>query len=195
MPWRELPTFFSELALNETMSAKALRWTILCAVRTSDTLAVEWSEIDEKAALWTIPPERTKTGKPHRVPLTVQAWEIIKNLPRDTPFLFPNRHGNPMSNMAMLELLRGMRPGLTVHGFRSTVKDWCAEHGIPHEVSEAMLGHAVAKTQTVAAYLRTDHLQARRDLMRRWADYVAPRPRITRQQGRAVRRSRWMAGD
>ena len=194
MAWQELPAFLAELSTNETISAKALMWTVLCAVRTSDTLEARWSEIDETAALWTIPPERTKTGKPHRVPLTRQAWDIIKDLPRDRTFLFASKAGKPMSNMAMLKLLRGMRPGLTVHGFRSTVKDWCAEKGIPHEVSEAMLGHAVAKTQTVAAYLRTDHLQARRDLMTGWANYVAPRPEIDRPTGRAVHRSRWMVG-
>jgi hypothetical protein len=73
--------------------------------------------------------------------------------------------------MAMLELVRDIKPGLTVHGFRSTAKDWCSENGIAHEISEAMLGHAVAKSQTVAAYLRTDHLSARRDLMERYAAY------------------------
>ena len=195
MPWPELPAFFAELSRHDIVSALALRWTILTAVRTSDTIAAQWAEIDEAVALWTIPAERTKTGKPHRVPLTRQAWELLGSRPRDTVFLFPNKAGRPLSNMAMLKLLRGMRPGLTVHGFRSTIKDWAAENGVPHEVSEAVLGHAVAKTSTVAAYLRTDHLQARRDLMRRWANYVAPRPKIDRPIGRAVHRSRWMVGD
>ena len=97
MAWQELPAFFAELSANETVSAKALMWTILCAVRTSDTLEAQWSEMDERAALWIIPPERTKTGKPHRVPLTRQAWDIIKDLPRDRTFLFPNKAGKPMS--------------------------------------------------------------------------------------------------
>jgi integrase len=130
MPWQELPAFIAELSTNVNMSARALKWTILTAVRTNDTLGARWSEIDEKEALWTIPPERTKTGKPHRVPLAPVALDLLQGLPRDTEFLFPNKAGKPMSNMAMLKLLRGIRPGLTVHGFRSTARDWCAENGI-----------------------------------------------------------------
>ena len=171
LPWTELPAFVSKVAAKPTISAKALLWTILAAVRTGDTLGAEWSEIEEGAALWTIPPERTKTGKPHRIPLSSAALAILKTLPRDSSFLFVGRKGKPLSNMAMLELVRDIQPGLTVHGFRSTAKDWCSENGIAHEVSEAMLGHAVAKSQTVAAYLRTDHLAARRGLMERWAAY------------------------
>jgi integrase len=188
MHWRELPAFMAELAAKESISARALEWTILTCVRTSDTLEAHRSEID--GALWTIPPERTKTGKPHRVPLSRQA---LAKLPEDG-LLFPGAEGRPMSNMTMQKLLKTMRPGLTVHGFRSTARDWAAEHGIGHDVAEAMLGHAVAKTSTVAAYLRTDHLQARRDLMKRWADYIAPLPKAAHPFRPTIRRSRWVEG-
>jgi integrase len=171
LPWPKLPGFIVKVVAKPTISAKALMWTILTAVRTSDTLGAQWDEIDEAGALWTIPPERTKTGKPHRVPLSSAARAVLETLSRESAFLFPAKSGKPLSNMAMLELVRDIKPGLTVHGFRSTAKDWCSENGIAHEVSEAMLGHAVAKSQTVAAYLRTDHLDARRDVMERYSAF------------------------
>jgi integrase len=181
MSWRELPAFMVDLACKDTLSARALEWTILTAVRTSDTLEAQWSEID--GALWTIPPERTKTGKPHRVPLSRQAIAILPN-PKDG-LLFPGIEGRPMSNMTMQKVLKTMRPGLTVHGFRSTARDWAAERGVSHEVAEAMLGHAIAKTATVAAYLRTDHLQARCALMQQWSDFLLPRKKSVRRLTRS----------
>jgi integrase len=172
-----------------------MEWTILTAVRTSDSLHASWQEIDEVARLWTIPPERTKNGRPHRVPLSRQALELLSLLRREVgSFLFPNKDGMPMSNMTMQKLLKSIRPGLTVHGFRSTAKDWCAEHGIQHEVSEAMLGHSVAKNESEAAYLRTDYLDERRKVMRRWADFILPARKPVHPQGRGIRRSRWMVG-
>jgi integrase len=185
MPWKELPAFMVDLAGKDAISARALEWTILTAVRTSDTLAADRSEID--GGLWTIPPERTKTGKPHRVPLSRQALAILAN--RDG-LLFPNNDGKPLSNMAMQKLLKTMRPGRTVHGFGSAARDWAAEHDVPHDVAEAMLGHAVAKTQTVAAYLRTDRLQARCALMQKWADFLLPRKKAVRPA--KVHRSRFL---
>ncbi len=194
MRWRDIPAFMAELKGKEPLSARALEWTILTAVRTSDTLKASWGEIDEIAWLWTVPPERTKNGRPHRVPLTRQALELLSGLRRDgSGFLFPNKDGKPLSNMTMQKLFKSMRPGLTVHGFRSAAKDWCAENGIPHEVSEAMLGHSIAKNQTVAAYLRTDYLDERCKVMRRWADFVLPTPKAVRSQERVIRRSGWMA--
>lgn len=195
MTWRDVPAFMAELRSKEPLSARALQWTILTGVRTSDTLGARWTEIDEATCLWTIPEERTKQGKPHRAPLPRQATELLSRLQRDeSGLLFPGKDGKPLSNMTMQKLLKTMRPGLTVHGFRSTIKDWSAESGIPHEVSEAILGHAVAKTQTVAAYLRTDYLEQRQKVMRRWADFILPPPKVNRPQGPVIRRSRWMAG-
>lgn len=193
MPWRDVPALIAELKGKELLSARALEWTILTAVRTSDTLGARWSEIDETARLWTIPDVRTKQGRPHRVPLCRQTLELLSRLRRDgSGLLFPGQEGKPLSNMTMQKLLKTMRPGLTVHGFRSTIKDWCAEHSTVHEVSEAILGHAVAKTQTVAAYLRTDYLDERRKVMKRWADFILPRPANLIQPQRRVRQSRWV---
>jgi integrase len=137
MPWCDVPAFMGELKGKELLSARAMEWTILTAVRTSDTLNASWQEIDEVARLWTLPPERTKTGRPHRVPLSRQALELLSLLrPEVGSFLFPNKDGMPMSNMTMQKLLKSIRPGLTVHGFRSTAKDWCSDHQIMGEVSE-----------------------------------------------------------
>jgi integrase len=195
MPWRDVPAFMVELKGKEPLSARALEWTILTAVRTSDTLQASWGEIDESARLWTIPAERTKHGRPHRVPLSRQAVELLSQLRREgSGFLFPNKDGKPLSNMTMQKLLKSIRPGLTVHGFRSTAKDWCAESGILHEVSEAMLGHSIAKNQTVAAYLRTDYLDERGKVMRRWADFILPPPKTVHSQRRGIRLSGWMDG-
>jgi integrase len=104
------------------------------------------------------------------------------------------KDGKPLSNMTMQKLLKSIRPGLTVHGFRSTAKDWCAESGILHEVSEAMLGHSIAKNQTVAAYLRTDYLDERGKVMRRWANFILPPPKTVHSQRRGIRLSGWMDG-
>ena len=195
MAWRDIPAFMAELKGKEPLSARALEWTILTAVRTSDTLHASWAEIDETARLWTNPWEKTKSGRPHRIPLTRQTHELLGRLSRDgSGLLFPNKDGKALSNMTMQKLFKSMRPGLTVHGFRSAAKDWCAENGILHEVSEAMIGHAVAKNQTVAAYLRTDFLDQRREMMQRWADFILPRPKAAvRPQERVIRRSGWMS--
>jgi integrase len=195
MPWRDVPALMAELKGKEPLSARALEWTILTAVRTSDTLSAQWTEIDERACLWTIPDVRTKQGRPHRVPLCRQTLELLSRLRRDEGgLLFPGQEGKPLSNMTMQKLLKTLRPGFSVHGFRSTIKDWCAENGIVHEVSEAILGHAVAKTQTVAAYLRTDYLDERRKVMSRWANFILPPPPKPARPRPRVRRSMWMNG-
>ena len=120
LPFSKLPTFMAELRNRDGMSAKALEFTILTAVRTSEAINAIWDEIDIKEKVWTIPAGRMKSGRPHRVPLSSRAMGIIEALPRDdVDFVFLGaRAGKPISNMAMLELLRGMKGnGFTVHGF------------------------------------------------------------------------------
>jgi integrase len=147
------------------------------AARTGEIIGAKWTEIDLSAKLWTIPAERMKAGKEHRVPLSDRAIAILKALPRDGEYVFPGaRKNKPLSNMAMLELVRGMRRGATVHGFRSSFRDWAAEMTAhPHEMCEIALAHAVGN-KVEAAYRRGDMMEKRRRLMADWAAYCAQTP-------------------
>jgi integrase len=167
LPHAELPYFMARLRENKSMSAKALEWTILTAARTAETIGAKWNEIDPKARIWTVPAARMKAGKEHRVPLSDRAVEILSGLPHRGARIFP------LSNMAMLQLLRGMRPGLTVHGFRSTFMDWAHERtSYPNHVVEMALAHAVGD-KVEAAYRRGDLFEKRRRLMAEWDRYCA----------------------
>ena len=148
------------------MSARALEFTILTAARTGETIGAQWNEIDVKKKLWTIPAQRMKADREHRVPLSDRAVEIIKGVPRRGAYVFASASKKPLSNMAMLELLRGMSPGHTVHGFRSTFRDWAAERtNYPEFITEMALAHAVG-TDVVKAYRRTDLFERRVRLMK-----------------------------
>jgi integrase len=176
LPYGEMPAFIAELRNRKSVSAMALEFTILCAVRTSETIGAEWSEIDLDRNIWNIPANRIKAGKEHRVPLTPRTLEILKAVKiRPAGFVFPGqRSGKPLSNMAMLELLRDMRGrGFTVHGFRSAFKDWAAET-TTHEnaVSEMALAHAVGN-KVEAAYRRGDLFKKRQSLMDDWARFLS----------------------
>lgn len=181
MPYAELPAFMTRLRSMDSISARALEFTVLTAVRTGEAIGASEGEIDFANKLWTIPAARMKANRPHRVPLSDRAIEILKSVPREaeSPYIFPGaRKGKPLSNMAMLELLRGMEgmEGLTVHGFRSTFRDWAAERSnFPREIAEAALAH-VLSDKTEAAYQRGDMLEKRRRLMVAWAGYCGTAP-------------------
>lgn len=149
MPYDELPTFMAELGARAGVSARALEFTILTAARTGETIGARWPEIDFEAATWTIAGERMKAGKEHRVPLSGRALELLESLPREGEFVFMGgKAGKALSNMAMLELLRGMKPGVgcVPHGFRSSFRDWAAERtAYPSEVVEMALAHSRAR--------------------------------------------------
>lgn len=176
MPYVELPGFMADLRANDSLSARALEFTILTAVRTGESINAQWSEFDADLTTWSIPGARMKSGKEHRVPLSARAKEILKHLPRVSGgYVFPGRKiGKPLSNMAMLELVRGMRGnGLTVHGFRSTFRDWAADQtAFPNHIAEMALAHTL-KDKTEAAYRRTDLFEKRTALMKAWAGYCA----------------------
>ena len=176
LPFVELPAFMDELRKRDSISARALEFTILTATRTGEAIGARWDEIDLSTKTWTVPASRMKAGRPHRVPLSDRAVAILDELPRDdSNFVFLGaKVGSPISNMAMLELLRGMNGnGLTVHGFRSTFSDWARERtGYPRDVVEMALAHAV-KDKSEAAYRRGDALEKRRRLMAEWARYCA----------------------
>ena len=178
VPYAEMPLFMAELRGKVGVSARALEFTILSATRTGETIGAKWSEIDLESRLWTIPAERMKAGKEHRVPLSDRAIEVLSSLRRESDFAFVGaRKDKPLSNMAMLELMRGMRgKGATVHGFRSTFRDWTAEQtAYPNELCEIALAHAVSD-KTEAAYRRGDMMEKRRRLMADWAGYCAREP-------------------
>jgi integrase len=127
MRYSDVPQFMTELRALQESSARALELTILTAVRTGEMIGARWSEIDFAAKVWIIPAERMKAGREHRVPLSKRAIDILDGLPRGE-FLFPGRTGGPLSNMAMLKTLERMNRGhVTVHGFRSTFRDWAAD--------------------------------------------------------------------
>jgi integrase len=179
LPYGEAPAFMGTLLAQESLSAAALRLVILTASRTNEVLGACRSEFDLPAKLWTIPPERMKAGREHRVPLSTDAIALVKTLldASSSEFVFPGqKKGQPLSRLAMLLLLKRMkRHDLTVHGFRSTFKDWARETTqYPNEVSEAALAHAIGD-QTEAAYARGDLFHKRAGLMQDWADYLAGR--------------------
>jgi integrase len=148
--------------------------------RTSEAIGARWAEIDMQVAVWSIPKERMKAVREHRIPLTDAALAVLAVLPQmeGNEYVFPGAgRGRPLSNMAMLELLRGMRPGLTVHGFRSTFRDWAAEAtAFPRELAEAALAH-VTGSAVERAYQRGDLFDKRRNLMAAWTQFTCAEQR------------------
>ncbi|MCP3971247.1 MAG: tyrosine-type recombinase/integrase [Rhodobacteraceae bacterium] len=175
MAWRDVPAFYADMKTRNAMAAKALRFTILTASRTSEVLEMTWPEVDFEARLWTVPAERIKGGKTHRVPLTPEMLAILEPLQAmQSIYVFEGQKRHmPLSNMSMLMLLRRIGiEGVTVHGFRSTFRDWAGEEGVPREVAETALAHRVG-SDVERAYARSDLLERRRELMARWCSLVA----------------------
>ena len=178
LPYVEMPDFMAALRKKDGIAPRALEFAILTAARTNEVLGATWSEIDMDKALWTIPAERMKARRDHRVPLSEPALELLRSMPRDTEgdfvFVSPMAKGKPMSNMALLKVLKLMkRADLTVHGFRSTFRDWAAEvTAHPDPVVEMALAHAVGNA-VEAAYRRGDLFEKREWLMLDWAGYCA----------------------
>jgi integrase len=175
LPYPQAPAFMVELRSRDTVSAQALEFCILTAARTGETVGAQWSEINFETRLWTVPAERMKNGRAHVVPLSDRAVELLQQLPRvvGCNFLFPGaRLKEPIGRMAMLEVLRGMRP-VTVHGFRSTFRDWCGDcTNFPRDVVEAALAHRI-ENKVEAAYRRGTAVEKRRQLMTEWARFLA----------------------
>ena len=179
LPYTELPTFLTVLREREAPAARVLEFAILTAARTGEVIGADWSEFDLEAGTWTVPAARMKGGSEHRVPLSAPALTIVRNLSkiRTSSFVFPGgRLGKPLSNMSMLMMLRRMNRGaLTVHGFRSTFRDWASETThFPSEVVEMALAHAI-ESKVEAAYRRGDLFAKRRNLMVDWGEYCGRR--------------------
>jgi integrase len=175
MPFAEVPAFLVKLRSREATAARALEFAILTATRTSEVTGARWEEIDLKGCTWTVPAERMKATQAHRVPLSARAREILEGqVGVDPVYPFPQPDGGkPMSQMGMLMLLRRMGVEVTVHGFRSSFRDWAAERtAFPFEVAEMALAHAITN-RAEAAYRRGDLFEKRRQLMTAWADFCA----------------------
>jgi integrase len=179
LPWQQLGVFMAKLEEQQQggMAARALKFAILTAARTGEVVGARWSEIDLQAALWTVPGERMKAGREHRVPLSDAALAVLREvgqlrMTREADgFVFPgSRAGKSLSSMAMLALLGRMECGFTVHGFRSCFADWGAETGQPSDIVETALAHTL-NNKVQAAYQRGDLLERRRKLMAAWAAF------------------------
>jgi integrase len=181
LPFTELPAFITDLAKRNGTAARALEFLILTAARTGEVIGAVWDEIDLTARVWTVPAGRIKGGREHRVPLADRAVEILRALPREkgntAVFISPARR-DALGDMAMAALLKRMkRLDITVHGFRSTFRDWAAERtAYPNHVVEQALAHSIGSA-VEAAYRRSDLLEKRVRLMAEWAAYcMSPAP-------------------
>jgi integrase len=174
LPWQEIGAFLSLLEHREGVAARAVRFTILSACRSGEIRGATWDEFDLKAKIWTIPAKRMKAGKEHRVPLSEAALAILQPSPADAGLVFPGRKNAQLSDMSLTAVLRRMgRSDITVHGFRSTFRDWCAEavgNSFSREVCEHALAHSLPD-KVEAAYRRGDLLTKRVELMNAWAEY------------------------
>jgi integrase len=167
LPYAELPVFLAELGQVDQGAARALEFLILTAARSGEVLGATWDEVDFAAKTWTIPAARMKRHKEHRVPLSDRVLAILRSLPRTDARVFPGYA------KGMLRLLKGLRPDATVHGFRSTFRDWAAERtNYPREVCEMALAHAIPDA-VEAAYRRGDLFEKRRRLMSDWSTWCS----------------------
>ena len=181
LPYADLPAFMAELRAEDDISARALEFTILTAARTNEVMGSRWSsgEFDLKNKIWNVPAERMKAGRAHAVPLADRAVELLKALPhiKGNDYVFPGARDGALNGHGMRKKLRGLRPGLSVHGLRSTFRDWggdCTNY--PRDVIEAALAHTI-KNDAEAAYRRGTAVEKRRRLMADWARYCSQKPK------------------
>jgi integrase len=179
MPYEEVPTFIARLREADSLAGRALELCILTAARSGEILGMRWAEVDLDKKIWTVPAHRMKAGRGHRVPLSSRAVAILRNLHKvmSGDFVFPGQARNkPLSNMAMEMVLRRMKvDDATVHGFRSSFRDWAGNvSSFPREVVETALAHVIGD-KAEQAYRRSDALEKRRRLMEAWAAYCEPK--------------------
>ncbi|MGX1306986.1 integrase [Amorphus suaedae] len=175
MPYKQLPAFVDKLRRTESSSGRALEFLILTASRTSEVIEARWTEVDFEQAIWSVPPHRMKAGQLHRVPLSLRAIELLGEMKslKSGEFIFPGQRPNrPLSNMALSKVLDRLQAKCTVHGFRSSFRDWAAEEAeAPREVAELCLAHNIASA-VERAYQRGDLLYSRRKLLDSWQLYL-----------------------
>lgn len=171
----ELGAFMKKLQAREGMSARALEFLILTAARSGEVRGATWNEIDLDAGIWTVPAERMKAGREHRVPLCRRTVDLLNELPRidASPLVFPAPRGGELSDMSLVAVMRRMKSDAVPHGFRSTFRDWAAERtNYPREVAEIALAHTI-ESKVEAAYRRGDLFGKRRRMMEEWARFCA----------------------
>ncbi len=174
IPWQEISPFIQSLRERKGTGAKALEFTILTATRSGEVRGALWDEIDLQTNTWTVPAGRMKTNKEHTIPLCDDAVKLLENLPRfeDNKLIFPGARGGILSDVALTKPIRAMGSDATVHGFRSTFRDWCAEStNYPNEVAEMALAHTISNA-VEKAYRRGDLIAKRTNLMRDWCKYL-----------------------
>jgi len=174
LPWQDISAFVADLRIREGMGARCLEWIILTACRSGEARLAVWDEIDFENRTWTIPHERMKTGKEHKVPLVDDALKLLDALPRfqGSNYIFTAARGGPLSDMSISAVCRRMKVDAVPHGFRSTFRDWCAENtNFPREVAEMALAHGIGN-QVEAAYRRGDLFEKRRRLMDAWEKFI-----------------------
>ena len=176
--YNDMAQFMADLRVREGLAARALEFAILCASRSGEVRGALWSEINREKAIWTIPAERMKAGKEHRVPLSTPAVKLLEALPRSdsSDLVFAGADDKPLSDMALTAVMRRMEVDAVPHGFRSTFRDWvgdCTNH--PRDVAEFALAHKLSD-KVDASYRRSDALEKRRQMMEEWADFCAKLP-------------------
>jgi integrase len=180
MPFADVPAFMGRLRAMQGVAPRALEFAVLTAARSGEVRGARWKEIDFQTRVWTVPPERMKSGREHRVPLSERAMSISNEMhqARMSEFLFPGvRHGEPLSYTTLARVLRRIKADVTGHGFRSSFRDWAGDRTpFARDVVEAALAHAI-ENKTEAAYRRSDALEKRRKLMAAWATYCASAPK------------------
>ena len=172
LPYQQVPDLIASLRGRSATAALALEFLILTAARTGEVVGADWNEISFEDATWTVPAKRMKAGREHRFPLPDRAIDILRQTQKlSCDNLFPGQRGGTMSGMAMSMLLRRMGTNVTVHGFRSSFRDWASETtGYSHEVCEMALAHTITN-KAEAAYRRGDLFEKRRQLMNDWAEF------------------------
>ncbi|MBL8389343.1 MAG: integrase arm-type DNA-binding domain-containing protein [Hydrogenophaga sp.] len=171
---KEAPDFMQALRKMPGTAARALEFAILCASRSGEVRGMTWSEVDLNSGVWTIPGDRMKAGKEHRVPLSAAALKLIKSQPQivGSEVVFPGTKGGPLSDMTLTAVMRRMKVDAVPHGFRSTFRDWAGDQTHhPRDVVEMALAHVI-ENKAEAAYRRGDALEKRRRLMNDWAGYL-----------------------
>jgi integrase len=175
LPYGEIGQFLADLRKREGTAARALEFTIATAARRGEVIGMRWSEVDQRERVWMVPGGRMKSGREHRVPLNDAAVGVLERMGNaDSEYVFPGERRAALSNMAMLKLLERMgRDDLTVHGFRSTFRDWAAERtNFPSEIAEAALAHVIGD-DTERSYRRGDLFEKRRRLMTAWGEFCS----------------------
>lgn len=179
VPVGDVGEFIAALRQESGVAARALEFAVLTAARPGEVRGARWDEIDVDAAMWVVPAERMKAGKEHRVPLSAPALELVRTMPlfAEQELIFPAPRGGPLSDMALVSVMRRMGHSSVPHGFRSTFRDWAAENtNYPRDLAEMALAHTIGD-KVEAAYRRGDMLAKRRRMMDDWAAFcAAPRP-------------------